>query len=122
MNELISDTYAKDYYAKSPSVDPTGPNPGTKSHMEYRITAPKAGPYDLSVRVVTANEHQRLNVAVNDDADGSVLEMPFTLGDWQTSRPVRIDLAKGENVLRLWRDQPPQYGMAVKEFTLKPAL
>ncbi len=34
--------------------------------------------------------------------------------------PNELTLNKGENILRFWRDQPPQYGLAVKEFTLTP--
>jgi hypothetical protein len=48
------------------------------------------------------------------------MTMPFTLGRWQESEPVTLTLAEGENILRFWRDQPPQYGLAVKGFTLAP--
>jgi hypothetical protein len=46
--------------------------------------------------------------------------LPFTAGDWQESESVTLTLKKGENRLRFWRDQPPQYGVAVKQFTLTP--
>jgi hypothetical protein len=46
--------------------------------------------------------------------------MPFTEGNWQESKPVEVSLNKGKNTLAFWRDQPPQYGLAIKEFTLKP--
>ena len=46
--------------------------------------------------------------------------MPFTAGDWQESEPVTLDLEQGENTLRFWRDQPPQYGLAIQVFTLAP--
>jgi len=70
--------------------------------------------------VVTNQYAQRLNVAVNDAQSKTVIELPFALGQWQESEPVTLTLEEGENTLRFWRDQPPQYGMAVKEFTLKP--
>ena len=74
----------------------------------------------MAARVVTANYDQRLNVAVNDSADETVMAMPFTVGNWQVCKPVTITLAAGENTLRFWRDQPPQYGLAIKDFTLMP--
>jgi len=118
--ERVSDKYAKDYYAKSPKVDPTGPSQGTKSRLEYEISVPKAGKYSLTAQVVTANYDQRINVAANDAESELVMEMPFTVGNWQDSKPVTLTLEEGENTLRFWRDRPPQYGLSIKTFTLTP--
>jgi len=118
--ERISDTYARNYYSISPKVDPTGPRQGTKSRFEYKVTAPRSGKYSLTARVVTANYDQRLNVSANDTDSEIVMEMPFTLGNWQNCKPVTLTLEKGENTLRFWRNQPPQYGLAIKDFTLTP--
>ncbi len=118
--ERISDTYARNYYARSPKVDPTGPSQGTKSRFEYKITVPRSGKYSLTARVVTANYDQRLNVSANDAASGIAITMPFTVGKWRDSEPVTLTLKKGENVLRFSRTQPPQYGLAIKSFALKP--
>jgi formylglycine-generating enzyme required for sulfatase activity len=120
-NERISDVYAKNYYAESPKVDPTGPSQGEKSNFEYEVTLPRAGNYSLTAEVVTANYDQRINVATNDNESPLVMTMPFTLGKWQASEPVTITLKEGTNVLRFWRDAPPQYGLAIKSFILKPA-
>ena len=46
--------------------------------------------------------------------------VPFTVGKWKESRPVTITLKEGENTLRFWRNRPPQYGLAIKDFTLTP--
>jgi formylglycine-generating enzyme required for sulfatase activity len=118
--ERISDTYARNYYAQSPKVDPTGPRQGTKSHFEYKVTVPRSGKCSLTARVVTANYDQRLTVSANDADSESAMEMPFTVGNWQDSKPVTLTLEEGENTLRFWRDQPPQYGLAIKSFALKP--
>ena len=118
--ERVSDKYAKDYYAKSPKVDPTGPSQGTKSRFEYQVTVPRSGKYALTAQVVTANYDQRLNVSVNDAESEITMEMPFTIGKWQDSEPVTLTLEEGENTLRFSRNRPPQYGLAVKSFTLKP--
>jgi len=118
--ERISDKYSRSYYSISPKVDPTGPSQGTKSQLEYIVNVPKAGKYALTALVVTANYDQRLNVSANDATSEIVMEMPFTLGQWQKSEPVTLTFEEGENILRFSRNKPPQYGMAVKEFTLTP--
>ena len=118
--ERISDKYARNYYSISPKVDPTGPSQGTKSRFDYQVIVRRSGKYALTAQVVTANFHQRLNVTVNDADSEITMEMPFTLGKWQDSEPVTLTLEEGENTLRFWRNQPPQYGVAIKDFTLTP--
>ena len=118
--ERISDKYARNYYAISPTEDPTGPSQGTKSRFEYKVTVPRSGNYLLAAQVVTANYNQRLNVSVNDADSEIVMEMPFTVGNWQDSKPITLALKKGENTLKFWRNPPPQYGLAIKDFTLTP--
>jgi formylglycine-generating enzyme required for sulfatase activity len=118
--ERISDKYSRSYYSISPKLDPTGPSQGTKSRFEYQVTVPRSGKYTLTAQVVTANYDQRLNVSANDADSEIVIEMPFTVGNWQDTKPVTLTLEEGENTLRFWRDRPPQYGLAIKSFTLKP--
>ena len=119
--ERIADTYARDYYKKSPKKDPTGPSQGTKSRFEYKITVPRSGAYSLTARVVTANYGQQLIVSANGAESEIIMKMPFTVGKWQDCEPVTLTLKKGENTLRFSRSNPPQYGVAVKSFALKPA-
>ena len=83
--------------------------------MEYTITAPRAGKYLLSARVVTANYNQNINVSVNQNGT-KTLSMPFTEGTWQESKPVEVTLQSGNNTMAFWRDQPPQYGFGNKGF------
>ncbi|MBT3296293.1 MAG: SUMF1/EgtB/PvdO family nonheme iron enzyme [Verrucomicrobia bacterium] len=118
--ERVSDIYAKDYYAKSPKEDPTGPSQGVKSRMEYEVAVPQAGRYMFNAQVVTANYDQKLNVSANDSTSEIAMVMPFTVGSWKACEPVVLDLKKGKNVLRFSRTNPPQYGLAIKSFTLKP--
>ena len=101
-------------------MDPTGPSQGTNSRFEYEVTVPRSGEYSLTAQVVTAQYEQRLNVAVNDSHSEKTIDLPFTLGGWQESEPVMLTLQEGENTLKFWRNQPPQYGLAVKSFTLRP--
>jgi formylglycine-generating enzyme required for sulfatase activity len=118
--ERISDTYARDYYAKSPKKDPTGPSQGTTSRFEYKITVPRSGKYSLTARVVTANYDQQLVVSANDNESGITMTMPFTVGKWGECEPVTLTLKKGSNTLQFLRCNPPQKGVAIKSFELKP--
>lgn len=120
VNERISDTYSKSYYAKSPKTDPTGPSQGTTSRMEYEVRVPRAGNYAFTAKVVTANYDQQIKVAANDAEEATALSLPFTEGSWQESQPITLKLKTGRNVIRLYRDFPPQYGVAVKSFKLTP--
>ena len=86
--------------------------------MEYTITVPKAGDYMLSARVATVNENPH---AFRDRSRArKPVALPFTIGMWKESLPVALNLKEGANVLHFWRDQAPQYGVAVKSFTLQP--
>ena len=79
--------------------------------MEYEVNVAKAGKYELSAQVVTANYDQKLFVSANDKE--AVMKMPFTLGSWKECEPVTLALKEGVNTLRFLR-RPSQYGMAVK--------
>ena len=118
MCERVADRYNRDYYKESPKVDPAGPGLKKKSLTEYVIDVPKAGEYALHAKVVTANYGQRLIVSAN--GTDKTMIMPFTCGKWQDSKPVTITLKQGPNTLNFYRLTPPQYGMAVKSYTLKP--
>jgi len=118
--ERIADTYAKNYYAHSSKEDPTGPSQGTKSRFEYEITVSRSGKYSLTARVVTANYDQKLVVSANDARSELTMKMPFTVGKWQNSPSATLILKKGVNTLRFSRSNPPQYGLAIKSFELKP--
>jgi formylglycine-generating enzyme required for sulfatase activity len=119
--ERCSDKYEKDYYKNSPKQDPTGPSPGITAELVYNVNATHAGPYSLTAEIVTVNYNQRLMLSVNGGTEkGTLLPMPFTNGKWLTSDPVTVELVQGENTLRFWRDMPPQYGLVVKQFILKP--
>ncbi len=119
--EFVRDEHQEDYYAKSPKADPAGPSLGTYSNMEYHIDVPKAGDYTLNARVVTAQEGQSLQLTVNGTGTPVSLALPFTLGKWGESQAVKLTLKEGENTLHFLRNQAPQYGVAVKSFTLKPS-
>lgn len=119
--EMVSDTYDKDYFAQGPKVDPAGPSGGAGSEIEFTVHIPQAGNYALTAQVCTMNYDQSMNVAVNDDPTETTINLPFTLGAWQDTDPVTLNLKQGENKLMFWRTDGPQYGIAVRSFTLRPA-
>jgi hypothetical protein len=116
--EFVRDEHEENYYANSPKVDPAGPSLGTFSNMEYTLEVPASGSYLLTANIVTANPGQQLQVSVNE-GPSSILSMPLTLGKWDTSKALPITLKAGKNSLRFWREKAPQYGVALKSFTLK---
>lgn len=119
--EFVRDEHSEDYYAQGPKIDPAGPLLGTHSSMEYTVEVPKSGDYTLTARVVTSNVDQSLQLGVNGDESPINIALPFTIGAWGDSGPVTIKLQQGRNTLHFWRDQAPQFGVAVKSFTLEPA-
>lgn len=133
--ERVSDVYVRDYYANSPTKDPTGPAQfdGGGTVFKYRVSVPETGKYTLSARVVTVNYNQHLHVSANGGKTEATIETPFTSGKWQDTHPVILSLTKGENLLQFTRRNPAapqpyegkdtlhfQRGMAIKSFTLKP--
>jgi hypothetical protein len=91
---------------------------GRHQPFEYTIDAPAAGRYALTARVVTPSWNQSLALEVNG-AKPVGIDLPFTVGMWQDSPPVEIELAKGRNVLRFSRDGDVK-GLSIREFTLTP--
>jgi formylglycine-generating enzyme required for sulfatase activity len=118
--ERVADTYARDYYAKSPNQDPTGPGQGEKSRLDYAFDVPSPGTYALTVQVVANNYNQTLDVSANGEGPEVSMKLPFTFGQWKESEPVMLTLKQGGNTLHFARTNPPQAGIAVKSFTLKP--
>ena len=134
--ERVSDVYVKNYYANSPKEDPTGPAQfGGGTAFKYFITAPDAGNYTMTARVVTANYNQKLTVSTNGEEAEAKVEMPYTAGKWQDTTPVKLRLKKGKNALHFIRYNPEspqphpeggkdtlhfQRGVAIKSFTLQP--
>ena len=117
--ERVADVFDKNYYAKSPKKDPIGPTQGAKTVFQYEINAPASGTYNLTAKVVTNKHSQNMTVSVND-SDPESFTLPFTIGTWKDSSPVKVTLKKGKNIIRFSRIKPPQKGVAVKSFTLKP--
>jgi hypothetical protein len=93
---------------------------GNPENFEYTFEAPAAGPYALTARVVTPSWKQHLLVAANGAEEPTVMALPFTVGMWDTTQPVKIALVKGRNVLRFSREHENLKGVTIRDFTLKP--
>jgi hypothetical protein len=82
--------------------------------------APRAGTYALSLRLVTVQDNPDLEVTVNQDKAPLAVALPCTVGKWEQTRPVLVNLVKGRNSLRFNRPAGSR-GLSIREFTLTPA-
>ncbi len=66
---------------------------------EYTFDAPKAGKYQLVADVVTPKWDQSVLVTANG---GTAVQMklPYTIGLWDKSAPVEVELKAGSNILK----------------------
>lgn len=87
--------------------------------FEYTFEAPKAGKYKLTARVVTPSWKQHLTVAANGKEPVDIA-LPYTVGMWDTTEPVEIELNKGENVLTFSRNHEGLKGITIRDFKLVP--
>lgn len=85
----------------------------------YTFEAPQAGKYALVARVVTVQTDQKLLLRPNEVREPVAIAVPYTLGQWQQTQPVEIELVKGRNVLHFTRPAPSR-GVTLKDFTLTP--
>ncbi len=92
---------------------------GKAEDFEYTFDAPAAGKYALTARVVTPSWKQHLLVATNGTTTPTDIALPFTVGAWEKTQPVEIDLVKGPNLLRFSRTEPVN-GLSIKDFVLTP--
>lgn len=91
-----------------------------KETFEYSVKAPKSGKYLLTARVVTPSWKQHLLLSINDSEKLVDMELPFTVGEWETTQPVEVDLIKGENKLVFSRQEERLKGVTVRDFKLSP--
>ena len=108
--------------ASSAASSCTTAAPAGSQEFEYTFDAPAAGKYALTARVATPSWKQNLLVTVNDaDEAGRRSPLPHTVGMWDTTEPVAVELKNGRNVLRFTRDSDGNAkGITIKEFKLVP--
>lgn len=93
---------------------------GGAENFEYTFEAPKAGEYELTARLISPSWGQHLLVASNGAKEPIDIELPLTVGLWDTTEPVKIKLDKGKNVLTFSRGGDNIRGLTIKDFTLTP--
>ena len=94
---------------------------GGAQGFEYTFDAPAAGRYELTARVVTPSWKQHLSITANDASEPIDLALPHTVGMWESTDPVTIELVEGTNVLRFaHRSDGYAKGFSIRDFTLVP--
>jgi hypothetical protein len=83
--------------------------------FEYTFDAPRAGKYAIVASVATPKWDHRLFATANG---GAAVEMalPYTIGMWDKTKPVEVELKAGKNVLKF--HGPAR--VTIKNFTLTP--
>ena len=96
-------------------------NGGDKDVL-YTFDAPKAGTYTLTLRVAVPAWKQNVNLIVNGKAN--TVELPHTVGMWESTDAIKVELKQGKNTLTLSRKSVVQEvavkGFTIKDFTLSP--
>ncbi len=83
--------------------------------FEYTFAAPSAGTYQLTAKVATPQWDQVLHVSANGGEPGEFV-LPYTKALWDTTEPMKIQLKKGENVIKF--HGPAR--VTIHHFTLSP--
>lgn len=95
---------------------------GGEQDVVYEFDAPAAGTYALTMRVAVPAWKQNVNFIVNGKA--TTIELPHTVGMWETTQPVKVNLNKGKNTLTLSRKNVTQEvatkGFTIRDYTLTP--
>ena len=83
-----------------------------------RSAADTAASPSRPTRVVTPSWKKSLRLAVNG-GEATEIPLPFTVGMWDSTEPLEVELAAGRNVLRVTR-QGEAKGVTIKDFPLTP--
>ena len=94
---------------------------GGPQEFEYTINAHSAGKYTLTAKVVTPSWQQNLVLRLNGGDKAVEIPLPYTIGMWDQTGPVTVELKKGRNVLNFsHRSDGQPKGFSIKEFKLAP--
>jgi hypothetical protein len=86
---------------------------------QYEFDAPAAGKYSLTAQVATIQSGQIFILSANS-APATELPVPYTLGEWQPTKPIEVTLEKGKNILN-FELKTGSRGVTIKDFSLTPA-
>jgi len=94
---------------------------GGSPEFEYTFQCRDKGKYALVARVATPSWKQSLMVTVNGADEAVPMPLPHTVGLWETTESVAVELKNGRNVLRFKRDSDGNTkGITIKELKLVP--
>jgi hypothetical protein len=76
--------------------------------------------YMLTAKVNTVHlKQQNLQLEI-DDGETYLIEIPYTVGEWQDTKPVKIEVG-GLSIMKFYRKKADDcFGLAIKSFTLSP--
>lgn len=87
---------------------------------EYEVTVPIEGKYLLTARVATVQTGQKLLVSTKGGAQPNPIDVPYTMGMWEPTDAVELDLAQGKNKISV-ELAAGSLGVTIKDFMLKAA-
>lgn len=86
--------------------------------FKYKVELPAGGEYELTCQAATVSPNVEVLVRVNRE-EPVPFAMPFTRGFWEASKPVRLKLDEGRNVISVTA-RTPNRGVSIKSWQLKP--
>ncbi len=85
--------------------------------FKYNIEVPADGEYELTSVASTVSPNIEVLVRINRDEPVS-FAMPYTHGFWETSKPLKVKLTQGRNVISVTA-RTPNRGASIKNWQLK---
>ncbi|MEI7899510.1 MAG: hypothetical protein WCK89_04610 [bacterium] len=85
---------------------------------EYRVEAPAAGKYELTMKTASINDGQILQVGSDAFNAVALAKVPMSHGLWATTPPVDVKLVQGVQAVRI-TVVPGQRGVAIHSFELR---
>ena len=86
--------------------------------LKYYVTVPAAGTYELTLEVCTVTVDRSMLLRLNRRTLVDI-ELPYTKGYWQESKPVVVDLKEGRNAFQ-FTVRSPNKGLSIKRLELTP--
>jgi hypothetical protein len=89
------------------------------SKVEYELPVEiEERTYTLTITVCTAHLKQSPLLLSVDGGEKIEIEIPYTIGKWEKTEGVEIDLREGSTLM--FTRERPSFGLAIKKFVLKP--
>jgi hypothetical protein len=86
--------------------------------FKYKVELPAEGEYELTCQAATVAPNIEVLVRVNRE-EPAPFAMPYSKGFWEPSKPIRLKLDEGRNVISVTA-RTPNRGVSIKSWQLKP--